>query len=57
LTEVRMEQAMLLLGNASAKTYEIALEVGYSDYSYFTKAFKKYCGLTPMDYRKRMGVF
>jgi two-component system response regulator YesN len=57
LTEIRMEQAMLLLNNASAKTYEVALEVGYSDYSYFTKAFKKYCGLTPMDYRKRMGVF
>ncbi|MCA5960990.1 AraC family transcriptional regulator [Blautia sp. RD014234] len=33
------------------KVYEIAGDVGYSDYKYFTAQFKKYTGMSPKDYR------
>lgn len=57
LTDMRMGQAaLLLLNKADLRTYEVALEVGFSDYSYFTKKFRKYYGMTPTQYRQRMGM-
>jgi AraC-like DNA-binding protein len=41
---------MLLYSNYSIK--EIAAELGYFDNSYFSKAFKKYFGKSPLQYRK-----
>ena len=32
---------------------EIAADVGYSDYNYFIKVFKKATGVTPLKYRKQ----
>lgn len=56
LTETRIEKAKSLLNDPLCKTYEIAYAVGYKDYPHFTKTFKKRTGLTPSEYRKRMGV-
>ena len=32
---------------------EIAQETGFFDTSYFIKTFKKYCGVTPLHFRRR----
>lgn len=51
LTSLRMEKAKELLSTTTNKVYEIAGDVGYSDYKYFTGQFKKYTGMSPKDYR------
>lgn len=52
VTEVRMENARLMLSHTSKDVTDIAEEVGYSDIKYFSKLFKKNTGLTPSEYRK-----
>lgn len=54
LVSVRMQQARELLLSTSLKSYEIATQVGYDDVIYFGLNFKKYYGLSPMDYKKRI---
>jgi len=53
LSEVRMEAAKQLLRETHLKTYEIAERVGYSSSKYFSAIFRKYCGMTPTEYRNR----
>jgi two-component system response regulator YesN len=53
ITKMRMEQAKQLLDDLHFKVYEVGQAVGYTDYAHFAKAFKKYCDLTPTEYRKR----
>lgn len=55
LTDVRMEAAKNLLKNSNYKTSELASMVGYNDTKNFIKIFKKYVGITPVEYRKLMG--
>jgi AraC-like DNA-binding protein len=50
--EVRREQATKLLHNSSLKISEIAAELGYTDTSNFVRAFRKWMGITPLNYRK-----
>lgn len=52
LTQVRMEQAKLLLADPNNKMVTIASEIGYDDPYYFSHCFKKYFGVSPMEYRK-----
>jgi two-component system response regulator YesN len=52
LTSVRMEQAKLLLANPDNKLVTIANEIGYDDPYYFSHCFKKYFGVSPLEYRK-----
>jgi len=54
LTKVRIEESKYLLENTQWNTTRISFEVGYSDQSYFCKAFKKSESISPSDYRKRM---
>lgn len=54
LVKVRMEKARELLLNTPMKIYEITLAVGYEDSIYFSKLFREYFGLNPMEYKKRM---
>lgn len=54
LVEVRMEKARQLLVSRKHKIYEIADMVGYSSPRYFTDAFRKYFGISPVDYIARL---
>ena len=47
----RIKEAQLLLEKTNKKIGSIASDVGFSDYSYFCKKFKDYCGRTPENYR------
>lgn len=51
LTEVRVEQAKILLKTTDYRISKIAGIVGYPDEKYFCRVFKKTCGLSPNDYR------
>ena len=53
LTEYRMEKAKQLLRDGRFKISDISSRVGYSDGNYFGKSFKKYCGLSPSEYREQ----
>lgn len=48
----KLELAKQLLMDENLSINIIAEKVGYTDYFYFTKLFKKYCGVTPSKYRK-----
>ena len=52
LEQLRMENAKKLLKSTNLKIYEIADDCGYNDGQYFAKAFKKYTGMTPLEYKK-----
>lgn len=52
LTEVRIRKAMLYMNDPNYKVYEIAEKVGYNSQHYFSNAFKKITGVSPMSYRK-----
>jgi two-component system response regulator YesN len=52
VTRIRIEHAITLLrGENDFKTYEIADLAGYSNAQYFSVSFKKYTGLTPLQFR------
>lgn len=51
LNKLRIQESCLLLKNTPYKIYEIANKVGYREYKYFARVFKKYTGLTPTEYR------
>ena len=48
---LRIREAQRLLANPALKVYEIAEQVGFTDYHYFLKIFKKVTGTTPRDLR------
>lgn len=54
LVSVRIEKARELLLERRYKVYEIAEKVGYGSSRYFTDAFKKRYGISPVDYITRM---
>lgn len=54
LKKVRMEKAKDLLLDTPYKCYEVAQSVGYEDSIHFSKLFKGYYGLNPMEYKKRV---
>ena len=51
--EMRQQQAMEYLENSSMELKEISFLLGYSDTSAFNKAFKKWSGKSPGQYRKK----
>ena len=52
LNTIRINKAKELISHTNYTYEEIAHEVGYSNQSYFSKAFKKYTGTTPAKYKK-----
>lgn len=50
--QVRKEQAEKLLKNRNTSVEYIALQLGFADASNFRRAFKRWTGETPSDYRK-----
>ena len=56
LTRLRMDLSMQLLTTTNKKTTEIAHSVGLADPSYFSHAFKRYFGVSPLQARTGKGV-
>ncbi len=51
--KLKMERASDLLLSTNMKTYEIAGQLGYKSVQHFSRIFKEYTKMTPMEYRKR----
>jgi AraC family transcriptional regulator len=51
-TSRRIERAKILLAKPNQSVTEIALDMGFSDTSSFTAAFRRLAGRTPTDYRR-----
>ena len=51
LSNLRIRQAIHLLTNTDMPVALVAASVGYQDYFYFAKVFKKITGVTPSSYR------
>ncbi len=51
LSKMRMAKAMELLSSTDLPLDKIAIAVGIPDTSYFSRVFKKYCGVPPGNYR------
>lgn len=49
--DIRMKKSVEML-DQGISVKEVAAKAGYTDYYYFMKAFKKYYGVTPTEYRK-----
>ena len=51
--DMRRQRALLLLDNRGLSVGEIAARLGYSELPNFTRAFRKWTGVTPIAYRER----
>ncbi|MCF0147231.1 MAG: helix-turn-helix transcriptional regulator [Clostridium sp.] len=52
LDNVRIEEAKKLLLEDKFKVYEVCEKVGYKNIDYFYYKFKKYVGISPLNYKK-----
>lgn len=55
-TDLRFQLARRYLADHRLSLPEIALMLGYSEQSAFTRAFKSWCGQTPLKFRKMTGT-
>jgi two-component system, response regulator YesN len=53
LLQTKMRHAMELLRCDNMKTYEVAQRVGYSNPQYFSVCFKKYTGISPLEFKNK----
>ena len=53
IQKLRMNKAKEILLETNCKIYEVAEQIGYNDYKYFSAQFKKYVAMTPKEYRKK----
>jgi AraC family transcriptional regulator len=51
----RMERASCLLQRPAPSVTEIGIQIGFRETSSFTRAFRKFTGLTPTEYRRHSG--
>lgn len=56
LNEVRINESKKLLLLTDHKVFEISLFVGFGNFSYYNKMFKRLCGVTPQTYRESGGL-
>lgn len=52
LTQVRIKVAIQLMSDPRMKIYEIAEKVGYNSQHYFSTAFKRVLGVSPVEFKK-----
>ena len=50
--EARFESAQRLLGDPGVKIVEVAAELGYTDSANFTRAFRRWTGVPPREFRR-----
>lgn len=53
IQQVRMDQAIKLLRNPKLSLQTIADHLGYSNANYFSKAFRRFYGISPRDYKNK----
>lgn len=53
VNEYRIIKAIELMKEATIKVSKIYEKVGFSNYSYFIEVFKKYTGLTPVEFNDK----
>ena len=53
VNSVRFHCACRLIAAGGKRLIDVCEESGFSDYRYFSKCFKKYCGMTPEEYRRQ----
>jgi AraC-like DNA-binding protein len=54
LGQARVLSAMAQLAESDDSVTEVSLAVGFDNLSSFTRAFRRYCGETPSEYRERV---
>ncbi len=52
VTQMRINKAIQLLNSTDLPIHEVAEQVGYDTQHYFSTAFKKWVGVSPIQYRK-----
>ena len=52
VTRVRQQMAQQLLEQSDQKLEDIARQLGYSNLPNFTRAFRRWTGITPGEYRR-----
>jgi two-component system, response regulator YesN len=52
LTRVRINKAVQIMSDPAVKVYEVAEAVGYQSQHYFSRAFKRVFGRSPVEYRR-----
>ena len=52
LTEIRMKNAAVFLRTGAYRIHEVGEKVGFSNQLHFSNEFKKYYGVSPLNYMK-----
>jgi AraC-like DNA-binding protein len=52
--QVRCDAALRMLQNRERTIGQIARTLGYADHPHFTRAFQRWMGVTPREFRRRM---
>lgn len=53
IDQLRFESALPQLTDKQKNLLEIALDLGYSDAAHFTRAFRRWAGMSPREYRRK----
>jgi two-component system response regulator YesN len=54
LTKRRLEYAKRMIAETGRSMLDVAIEAGFREQNYFGKVFKKYMGLTPLEYKRNV---
>ncbi|MBY0279272.1 AraC family transcriptional regulator [Candidatus Binatia bacterium] len=54
LDDLRRRTALRMLEDPSTKIIDVAVALGYSDAAHFTRAFHRWCGMSPIAYRRAL---
>lgn len=55
ITAKRIGKAEELISETDNKLEAISYQVGYDDYNYFSRVFRKQTGVSPSEFKKRKG--